>query len=161
MISLPSIARLSSELNDLDDCELKGISAGPVRKSDKTLDYYNWEGSITGLAGSYYEGGKIKFKLVFSSDYPEDAPEVVFTPPLYHPRVLQTAESPGHMCVPCLQAGTYKSGVKLGSVLAEILDLVRKPEGDTDLGIAKVLKNDPEAFKAKCQEWVKTNCLAK
>eukprot|EP00826_Nyctotherus_ovalis_P005551 TRINITY_DN1125_c0_g1_i18.p2 TRINITY_DN1125_c0_g1~~TRINITY_DN1125_c0_g1_i18.p2 ORF type:complete len:110 (-),score=18.71 TRINITY_DN1125_c0_g1_i18:169-498(-) len=99
--------------NAIESEEIKDLTLCPTEKKDEEPNYFNWEGIIDGPAGSPYEGASIKFKLAIPPDYPFSPPSIVFSPPLYHPMVIQSGESAGHTCFEMLAPKVYKTTTSL------------------------------------------------
>ena len=60
---------------------------------------FSWTGTITGGAGTVYEGLQYKLSLRFPSSYPYTAPTVKFETPCFHPNVDQM----GNICLDILK----------------------------------------------------------
>lgn len=64
---------------------------------------FNWKGTITGAAGTVYEGLTYKLTLSFPADYPYSAPTVKFETACYHPNVDQY----GNICLDILKVRRF------------------------------------------------------
>lgn len=95
-ISSAVVKRLRSELMGLMMANISGISAFP--DSDNLL---KWRGTITGAAGTVYEGLKYKLLILFPSNYPYKAPTITFETPCWHPNV----DEHGNICLDILKVG--------------------------------------------------------
>eukprot|EP00951_Prasinocladus_malaysianus_P005297 scaffold37619_cov43-Prasinocladus_malaysianus.AAC.1 len=86
--------RLQSELMSLMMSSDEGISAFPDGDN-----IFSWVGTVTGGAGTVYEGLSYKLSLKFPTDYPFKAPTVKFETPCFHPNVDQH----GNICLDILK----------------------------------------------------------
>ena len=53
----------------------QGFIATPSKNPDGSLNLYTWECGIPGRAGTIWEGGLYKLKLLFNQDYPSSPPK--------------------------------------------------------------------------------------
>ena len=62
-----------------------GFFAKPDKSpQDNSLNLLIWSAGIPGKAGTPWEGGLYKLKILFPDDYPQKPPKCQFTPPLFH-----------------------------------------------------------------------------
>ncbi|KAJ3078608.1 E2 SUMO-conjugating protein ubc9 [Quaeritorhiza haematococci] len=73
--------------------------AKPTKKPDGTPDMMVWEAAVPGKAGTLWESGLYKLKMMFPEDYPEKPPKCQFVPPLLHHNVFPS----GTVCMPILR----------------------------------------------------------
>lgn len=106
-------ARLAQERKSWRVDHPADFYAKPVKKPDGSNDIMNWEAGIPGKVGTDWEGGVYKVRLIFGSDYPGKAPQVVFTPPIFHPNVFTN----GAVCLSILKEGGWKPSICLKELL--------------------------------------------
>jgi ubiquitin-conjugating enzyme E2 D/E len=88
-----------------------GIRAQPLDSS-----YYHWQASITGPAGSPYEGGIFYLYLKVPFTYPFDPPEVRFLTRIFHPNISRH----GDIGIDSIQQHNWVSGLTIPKVLISI-----------------------------------------
>ncbi|KAF5330729.1 hypothetical protein D9619_005573 [Psilocybe cf. subviscida] len=135
--------------------ELKSISKEPipgVTVEPQEDNIFEWKCVIKADSDSPYKGGKFKFNLTLPSNYPFQAPTVVFTTRIYHPGINEE----GAICVPVLR-DEWKPTVTLSTVLVIIQEKLNNPSPDDPFepDIAALLKNEPAKFQATAKEWTK------
>jgi len=77
---------LMKQLKDLRKHPLEGFSAG-LKDEDNPLI---WEIVIIGPPDTPYEGGFFKAEMKFTTDYPNQPPELRFTSEFWHPNAFCT-----------------------------------------------------------------------
>eukprot|EP01013_Petalomonas_cantuscygni_P022984 TRINITY_DN44327_c0_g1_i1.p1 TRINITY_DN44327_c0_g1~~TRINITY_DN44327_c0_g1_i1.p1 ORF type:complete len:160 (+),score=19.64 TRINITY_DN44327_c0_g1_i1:30-509(+) len=106
---------------------------------------FQWFVTINGPVGSPYEGGRYVVCVTFPKEYPMKAPEFMFTPnvPL-HPAVTKE----GFVGCPVYDAGKYKAGERMVSVLTRIVQHMQNPApGDASNDVVgAMMKDDPAKF---------------
>ncbi|KAK9767347.1 Ubiquitin-conjugating enzyme E2 11 [Basidiobolus ranarum] len=133
--------RLSSELMSLMMSAIPGISAFP--DSDNML---SWVGTLTGVAGTYYEGLTFKLSMKFPSNYPYSAPTIKFDTPCYHPNVDMGS---GAICLDILKE-QWSAVYNVQTILLSLQSLLGEPNNDSPLNPeAAQLWDCTEEFKAK------------
>jgi ubiquitin-conjugating enzyme E2 C len=60
---------------------------------------FQWVGTITGGAGTVYDGLKFKLSISFPADYPYAPPAIKFATPCFHPNV----DAMGNICLDILK----------------------------------------------------------
>ena len=81
-MSSPALRRLVRDLKKFEEDCPEGINATP--KDDTLME---WDAVIIGTEESIWEGGIFKLKMVFSEEYPNKAPDVMFVTKMFHPNV--------------------------------------------------------------------------
>ncbi|CAN8075893.1 unnamed protein product [Agarophyton chilense] len=122
--------RLTRELTEwsVKTPPVPGMSVSETDRVDE------WLVTVTGAAGSVYENEKYTLRFVFPSDYPMEAPEVVFLQPTpRHPHVY----SNGHICLNVLYDG-WSPALTVTSVCLSIVSMLSSatkkgvpPDNDT------------------------------
>jgi len=119
-----------------------GFYARPVASGDGSANLFKWEAGIPGKKDTDWEGGVYKVNIVFTPEYPSQAPVVSFTPPIFHPNVY----SSGKVCLSILTSG-WRPGISVKEVLVGVQDLLDTPN-EKDPANAKAnhayLKNKAE-----------------
>lgn len=88
------IKQLAKELKNLDETPPEGIKVG-VNDDDFTTIYAD----IEGPAGTPYENGVFRMKLILSSDFPHSPPKGYFLTKIFHPNIANN----GEICVNTLK----------------------------------------------------------
>lgn len=72
-LSVPKTAflRLMNDQKKIEDKASESFSATPI-----TEDLMEWEAAIFGPDDTMWEGGIFELKLIFSEEYPNEAPEI-------------------------------------------------------------------------------------
>lgn len=132
--------RLQSELMSLMMGGDAGISAFPDGDN-----IFQWTGTITGGAGTVYEGYTFKLSLKFPTSYPFEAPQVTFATPCFHPNVDQY----GNICLDILKE-KWSAAYNVRTVLLSIQSLLGDPNLDSPLNgqAASMWPNTAEFKKA-------------
>eukprot|EP01137_Pigoraptor_chileana_P020875 Opistho-2@83800 len=92
---------------------------------------FSWVGTITGGAGTVYEGLTYKMSLKFPASYPYAAPTVRFETPCFHPNVDQH----GNICLDILKE-KWSALLDVRTVLLSIQSLLGEPNNDSPLNSA-------------------------
>ncbi|KAJ3085459.1 Ubiquitin-conjugating enzyme E2 C [Quaeritorhiza haematococci] len=115
-----------------------GISAFP--DSD---NLFSWIGTVTGPAGTVYEGLSFKLSMKFPTSYPYNAPTVRFETPIFHPNV----DLAGNICLDILK-DKWSAVYNVQTVLLSIQSLLGEPNNDSPLNTqAADLWDNPEEFQ--------------
>ncbi|CAO2831500.1 unnamed protein product [Amaranthus hypochondriacus] len=88
------IRQLAKELKNLDETPPEGIKVG-VNDDDFTTIFAD----IDGPAGTPYENGVFRMKLILSSDFPHTPPKGYFLTKIFHPNISNN----GEICVNTLK----------------------------------------------------------
>ncbi|KAK7197025.1 ubiquitin-conjugating enzyme E2 [Novymonas esmeraldas] len=130
-------ARLQKELMEVMMSDAEGISAYP---EDDNL--FRWIGSVTGVPNTPYEALEYNLLLVFSPNYPYEAPNVTFTTPCFHPNV----DTRGAICLDILKE-KWSAVYSVSSILLSIQNLLNHPNNESPLNNhAAQLWEDTEQF---------------
>merc|ERR1719486_1206246 len=132
--------RLQSELMSLMMSGEAGLSAFPDGDN-----IFQWTGTITGGAGTVYEGLTFKLSLKFPTSYPYEAPQVTFLTPCFHPNVDQY----GNICLDILKE-KWSAVYNVRTILLSIQSLLGDPNLDSPLNghAASIWHNVAEYKKA-------------
>merc|ERR1719152_884604 len=130
--------RLQSDLMALMMSGEAGLSAFPDGDN-----IFQWTGTITGGAGTVYEGLTFKLSLKFPTSYPYEAPQVTFITPCFHPNVDQF----GNICLDILK-DKWSAAYTVETVLLSLQSLLGEPNNDSPLNQqAAELWDDQRSFK--------------
>lgn len=130
--------RLQSELMTLMMSSTPGISAFP-----DDSDLFHWCGTITGPAGTYYEGLTFKLSMTFPPNYPYSPPTIMFTSPMWHPNI----DMAGHICLDILKE-KWSAIYNVQSILLSLQSLLGEPNNASPLNAqAAQLWDDPVEYK--------------
>jgi len=132
--------RLQTELMTLMTAGDPSLSAFPEGDN-----IFQWTGTITGGAGTVYEGLTFKLLLKFPTSYPFEAPQVTFSTPCFHPNVDQY----GNICLDILKE-KWSAVYNVRTILLSIQSLLGDPNLDSPLNghAASIWHNVPEYKKA-------------
>eukprot|EP00117_Sycon_ciliatum_P020901 scpid85511/ scgid18478/ Ubiquitin-conjugating enzyme E2 D3; Ubiquitin carrier protein D3; Ubiquitin-conjugating enzyme E2(17)KB 3; Ubiquitin-conjugating enzyme E2-17 kDa 3; Ubiquitin-protein ligase D3 &gt; Ubiquitin-conjugating enzyme E2 D3; Phosphoarginine phosphatase; Ubiquitin carrier protein D3; Ubiquitin-conjugating enzyme E2(17)KB 3; Ubiquitin-conjugating enzyme E2-17 kDa 3; Ubiquitin-protein ligase D3 &gt; Ubiquitin-conjugating enzyme E2 D3; Ubiquitin carrier protein D3; Ubiquitin-conjuga len=146
MASLKAEARLL-ELNPMAD-----VYAAPV-----TDDFLHWTASISGPAGTPYEGGLFHLTVMFPNDFPLNDPKIVFKTKTLHPIV----NTDGRACTYCILNGLpfdkgfwFVYGVR--RILKSIFKMLSDPfscAAHPDDEDAAMFTTSPDLYERKAKEW--------
>jgi ubiquitin-conjugating enzyme E2 D/E len=141
-----SLRRLKSELAELQKDPPANCTAGPVSENDIST----WEAMIFGPADSPFQGGMFSLSIRFPSDYPFKPPIVTFKTKIYHPNI----NASGGICLDILKS-QWSPALTISKVLLSILSLLTDANPDDPLmpEIARIYRNDREAYNATAREW--------
>lgn len=133
--------RLQSELMSL----MMSAEPGAPSAFPDGDNIYQWTGTITGGADTYYEGYTYKLALKFPMAYPYEAPQVTFSTPCFHPNVDQY----GNICLDILKE-KWSAAYNVRTILLSIQSLLGDPNLDSPLNghAASIWNNVPEYKKA-------------
>jgi ubiquitin-conjugating enzyme E2 D/E len=141
-----SLRRLKSELAELQKDPPANCTAGPVSENDIST----WEAMIFGPVDSPFQGGMFSLSIRFPSDYPFKPPIVTFKTKIYHPNI----NASGGICLDILKS-QWSPALTISKVLLSILSLLTDANPDDPLmpEIARIYRNDREAYNATAREW--------
>ena len=114
------------------------------------------EAVIFGPAGTPYEGGAFRMKLVYDDGYPSQPPKGTFVTKIFHPNVGPR----GEICVNTLKRD-WDASVTVGHILQVVKCLLIEPGPDSALNedAGKLLMEDYEAFAAHARMYTKVHAL--
>ena len=135
--------------------ELVAIMADPVPYAEVQIgdDLTVWNCILTGPPNTVFKGGKFKFTISFTPEFPFKAPIVKFKTKIYHPNF----DDEGSICIGILKSESWKPALKLNVVIAAIVQLLVNPIPDDplDTSIAEQFKTNRAEFDKIAKEWVK------
>ena len=134
-----------------------GLSVGLVDEDD----YFKWKCSIFGPRDTPYSGGLFYIQVKFPDDYPNSAPEVCFTTPIYHVNINpkesegEDGQALGHVCISTLN--WWQPYYTIREVLNNIYALFYKGNPDSPYGVdrADELKNHKDLYDEKVRFFTK------
>ncbi|VDP16784.1 unnamed protein product [Soboliphyme baturini] len=122
-----AVARLAEERKAWRKDHPFGFIAAPSKNPDGTLNLYSWECGIPGRAGTPWEGGLYRLKMLFKDDYPTTPPKCRFDPPLFHPNVFPS----GTVCLSILdERKDWRPRITIKQILLGIQDLLNNPNAE-------------------------------
>lgn len=118
----------------------------------KNDNYFTWQATLTGPAGTPYEDGLFFLDVDFPQDYPFKPPKVKFTTNIYHCNVSEQ----GGICLEILK-DKWTPSLTSRKVLEEIIGLLVDPNPDDPLraDVAKLYKDDKAAYDKIAAEHTK------
>ncbi|KAK4404678.1 Ubiquitin-conjugating enzyme E2 22 [Sesamum angolense] len=111
------IKQLAKELKNLDETPPEGIKVG-VNDDNFSIIYAD----IEGPAGTPYENGVFRMKLILSHDFPQSPPKGYFLTKIFHPNIATN----GEICVNALKKD-WNPSLGLRHVLIVIRCLLIEP----------------------------------
>mmetsp|Transcript_25658 Transcript_25658/g.66046 ORF Transcript_25658/g.66046 Transcript_25658/m.66046 type:complete len:210 (+) Transcript_25658:99-728(+) len=116
-LSHAALSQLMKEMRDLDKKPCEGIKV--IMNEDNIADV---QAELEGPAGTPYEGGLFRMKLILGSDFPNTAPKGFFLTKIFHPNV----SNEGEICVNVLKKD-WKPDLGIRHVLLVIRCLLIEP----------------------------------
>ena len=106
--------------------EMPGFSAKPTKTKDG-LDLFRWEFLVPGKKNTSWEGGVYKIIATFPKEYPQKAPKLTTSPPLFHPNVYPS----GNICLSLIDdQKDWKPSVSLRQLLISLQVFLSSPNGN-------------------------------
>lgn len=141
-----ALRKLQKELMTFQKSTDTSVTARP-----KGEDLFKWTATISGPAGTGYEGGTFFLDVVCEADYPFKPPKITFTTKVFHPNVNEN----GGICLDALKADQWAPSMSIQTSLQAIQSLLAAPTADSPLNAeaGNLLKSDKAAFDKKCKEW--------
>lgn len=137
------IKQVSKELSSLTNDPPEGIKVF-VNEQDIT----DIQATIEGPAGTPYEGGLFRVKLVLGKDYPTAPPKGFFLTKIFHPNVA----SNGEICVNTLKKDWKQDlGVKHILLTVKCLLIVPNPESALNEEAGKLLLEKYDDYSKRAQ----------
>ncbi|XP_068671681.1 ubiquitin-conjugating enzyme E2 S-like [Montipora capricornis] len=145
--------------------ELTNLSSDPpegIKVFTNEEDVTDIQATIEGPAGTPYEGGLFRIKLVLGKDFPTVPPKGFFLTKIFHPNVA----SNGEICVNTLKRDWKPDlGVKHILLTVKCLLIVPNPESALNEEAGKLLLEKYEDYSKRAQWWTdihaKHNCTSK
>ncbi|PWA57722.1 ubiquitin-conjugating enzyme/RWD-like protein [Artemisia annua] len=132
------IKQLARELKNLDETPPEGIKVG-VNDDDFSTIYAD----IDGPAGTPYENGVFRMKLILSRDFPHSPPKGYFLTKIFHPNIALN----GEICVNTLKRDWNPSlGLRHVLVVVRCLLIEPFPESALNEQAGKMLLDNYEEY---------------
>ncbi|KAB2608477.1 ubiquitin-conjugating enzyme E2 22-like [Pyrus ussuriensis x Pyrus communis] len=132
------IKQLAKELKSLDESPPEGIKVG-VNDDDFSIIYAD----IEGPAGTPYENGVFRMKLVLSRDFPHSPPKGYFLTKIFHPNIATN----GEICVNTLKKDWNPSlGLRHVLIVVRCLLIEPFPESALNEQAGKMLLENYEEY---------------
>jgi ubiquitin-protein ligase len=137
--------RLRKELSELKQNPVCNCDARP--DNDSLME---WTSTIIGPIGTPYENGIFKLKMMFSSSYPFEAPQVRFVTKIFHPNI----DSAGGICLDVLKH-KWSPILNIEKILLSICSLLDEPNPKDPLVkyAADLYMGNREAFNNEAKSW--------
>jgi ubiquitin-conjugating enzyme E2 D/E len=134
-----------------------GLSIGLIDEDD----YFKWKCTIFGPKDTPYAGGLFYLRVKFPNDFPNSAPEVCFTTPIYHVNInpkeseADGGQALGHVCISTLN--WWQPYYTIREVLNNIYALFYRGNPDSPYGVdrADELKNHKDLYDEKVRYFTK------
>ncbi|XP_051198225.1 ubiquitin-conjugating enzyme E2 22 [Lolium perenne] len=145
------IRQLAKELKNLDDSPPEGIKV-IVNDEDFTTIFAD----IEGPAGTPYENGIFRMKLILSRDFPHSPPKGFFTTKIFHPNIATS----GEICVNTLKKD-WNPSLGLRHVLLVVRCLLIEPFPESALNeqAGKLLLENYEDFARHARLYTSIHAL--
>lgn len=153
-----AVKRLATERKQVDaaSAELHIASieyeSDPVTQND---NLYSWHVKFNDIPNSPYTGSRYQLNITFPrGQYPTKAPEFRWSPHVpFHPAI----DPSGQIGCPMYRPSEHKPGTLLVDTLRKIVGQLAVPTVDepTNKAASDLLKADPAAFKAHCQDLIR------
>mmetsp|Transcript_6168 Transcript_6168/g.19819 ORF Transcript_6168/g.19819 Transcript_6168/m.19819 type:complete len:192 (+) Transcript_6168:85-660(+) len=143
-MDLKRVKKEAAELHtDADGC---GVSAQPIGE-----DMSHWKGTITGPAGTPYEGGKFVIDIKLTPSYPFEPPKMYFDTKVWHPNV---SSQTGAICLDILKK-EWSPALTIKTALLSVQAMLAAPEPDDpqDAVVATEYKRSREKFNQTAKLW--------
>lgn len=138
--SAQAAQRLQQELMQLMSSPTDGVTAYPHEDN-----LFHWIGTISGAAGTAYDGLEYRLSLRFPASYPFEPPGVTFLTPCFHPNV----DINGAICLDILKEN-WSAAISVSELLLSILSLLDNANTASPLNHeAARLYREPEEYKKK------------
>ena len=116
---------------------------------------------MSGPKDTSYKGGYFVLSVKFPDDYPNHAPEVVFTTPIYHLNInpiksnISGAEQLGHVSISTLN--WWEPYYKIKEVFINIFALLYSPNPESPYGIARAdeFRTNRQLYEEKVKYFTK------
>nr|GEV15121.1 ubiquitin-conjugating enzyme E2 22-like [Tanacetum cinerariifolium] len=132
------IKQLARELKNLDETPPEGIKVG-INDDDFSTIYAD----IEGPAGTPYENGVFRMKLILSRDFPHSPPKGYFLTKIFHPNIAIT----GEICVNTLRRDWNPSlGLRHVLIVVRCLLIEPFPESALNEQAGKMLLDNYEEY---------------
>ncbi|PQM34103.1 ubiquitin-conjugating enzyme E2 22 [Prunus yedoensis var. nudiflora] len=132
------IKQLAKELKNLDESPPEGIKVG-VNDDDFSIIYAD----IEGPAGTPYENGVFRLKLLLSRDFPHSPPKGYFLTKIFHPNIATN----GEICVNTLKKDWNPSlGLRHILIVVRCLLIEPFPESALNEQAGKMLLENYEEY---------------
>ncbi|KDP31735.1 hypothetical protein JCGZ_14892 [Jatropha curcas] len=132
------IKQLAKELKNLDESPPEGIKVG-VNDDDFSTIYAD----IEGPAGTPYENGVFRMKLILSRDFPHSPPKGYFLTKIFHPNIATN----GEICVNTLKKDWNPSlGLRHVLIVVRCLLIEPFPESALNEQAGKMLLENYEEY---------------
>jgi len=148
-----SLLRLNKEYKDILKLPPDGVTAGL-----KNGNLNEWIATLVGPAGTPYDGGIFRLKIIFPSDYPFKPPKITFTTPIYHCNI----SGKGDICLDILK-DNWSPALTISKVLLSISSLLNDPNPNDPLepDIATLYRSNRVKHDQLAREHTANNAMLK
>jgi len=122
----------------------------PCNADSVDEDLFHWLVSMRGPKGTPYSEGVFDLEVRFPLDYPFAPPKILFNTKIYHPNI----NSNGNICLDILK-DEWSPVLTISKIILSISSLLSDPNPNDPLvtDIAKLYRDDIEAYNKKAREW--------
>lgn len=144
------IKRILKEINDVSNEPLEGI-----KLISNEQDICDIQAIIDGPAGTPYEGGYFRVKLILCKGFPSQPPKGFFLTKIFHPNVATN----GEICVNTLKKD-WKPDLGIKHILLTVKCLLIVPNAESALNeeAGKLLLEDYEEYFSRAKILYRSTC---
>ncbi|XP_065827044.1 ubiquitin-conjugating enzyme E2 S-like [Oscarella lobularis] len=153
--SLPSfvIRKVTQEVSQLVSKAPEGIQVHPNEENVSDI-----QATVEGPAGTPYEGGLFRVKLVLGKDFPASPPKGFFLTKIFHPNVARN----GEICVNTLKKDwKAELGIKHLLLTIKCLLIVPNPESALNEEAGKLLLEKYEEYRKYAKMMTEIHAMTK
>eukprot|EP00118_Oscarella_pearsei_P028329 m.1894 g.1894 ORF g.1894 m.1894 type:complete len:201 (+) comp8012_c0_seq1:80-682(+) len=133
------VRKVAQEVSELVGKPPEGIQVHPNEENVSDI-----QATVEGPAGTPYEGGLFKVKLVLGKDFPASPPRAFFLTKIFHPNVARN----GEICVNTLKKDwKAELGIKHLLLTIKCLLIVPNPESALNEEAGKLLLEQYEEYR--------------
>ena len=154
---MEAMKRIKDELTDIHNNPIQNINVNSIDEDN----LFEWQCSLNGPKDTPYSDGVFFLKIKFPDDFPNKAPEVKFTTPIYNLNVNpingtnQGGAPLGSVFIPSLNFWKYDSKIK--QILLDIYALFYQQDTQSPFGFSRVeeLNSNRDLFEKKIRYFTK------
>jgi ubiquitin-protein ligase len=148
MAAAKGLARLSKELRRAKENRTDGISVYAINDDLRRLG-----ATISGPAGTPYEGGEFRISITIKDNYPFSPPNMKFDTKIFHPNI----DVDGQICLPSLKEAGWNPSNSIEQVLLQIQVLMGEPNDKDPLNAAAAAMHQDRVaeFRQEAAEWTR------
>eukprot|EP00759_Apiculatamorpha_spiralis_P050903 PhF_6_TR4975/c0_g1_i1/m.7044/K06689/UBE2D, UBC4, UBC5; ubiquitin-conjugating enzyme E2 D len=142
-----ALRRLNREYATFQTSPPPNMTASPASDAD----LFTWKATLCGPTGTPYSEGVFPLSLVFPAEYPNKAPKVTFSVPVYHPSVNEN----GEICLDILKT-EWKPTMTVVDILNAVEGLLTDPTANDKplmAAIAEEARSNRAQFDETARAW--------